>query len=173
MTEQTQTENQGEQASPTKQQTKRVATEKWGAGVMSHGYCIVPSLLLRGQRRMNLNATQLAILLQIIDHWWDPKRLAFPGKAELASRLGIGERQVQRHIAELEQEGLVKRVDRYGENGGRQSNYYDLQGLINRLNEIEPDFKEAREESRRRKKQVATRGLRRRGVAGPKPEQSD
>lgn len=83
-----------------------------------------------------------------------------PSKKELSSRLGISERQVQRYITDLEREGLLRRHERYGEHGGRQTNMYDLQGLVDKLAEIEPEFREARELARKSRKAAASPGWR-------------
>lgn len=142
-------------------------TEKWGEKVMREGHCTIPSLLLRAQRRLHLNPSQLAVLLQIIDHWWEPDRKPFPSKKELSFRLGISERQVQRYITDLEQEGLLRRKERYSEQGGRLTNFYDLQGLVDRLVAIEPEFRKAKEEARAKRKAAASPGWR------PKSPESD
>ena len=82
----------------------------------------------------------------------------YPSKAELSDRLGIGERQVQRYIRELEENGLLKRVAYYGDSGGRENNRYDLSGLVKRLAEIAPDFIAEREERKRKRKAAAMPG---------------
>lgn len=156
MTEQ----NQSETATSPKKQRQSAMANKWGAQVMEHGFCMIPSLLLRAQRRLHLGPSQLAVLLQIVDHWWDAARKPYPSKKELALRLGIGERQVQRYITELEKEGLLRRVARWGDHGGRQTNMYDLQGLVDKLAEIEPEFRKARELGRKSRKAAATPGFR-------------
>ncbi|HEV7367645.1 helix-turn-helix domain-containing protein [Arenibaculum sp.] len=124
----------------------KASEEKWGAAVMKLGFCMVPSLLLRAQRRLSLNPTQLAVLLQLCDHWWDEKRKPFPSKERLSQRLGLSARQVQRHIADLEKMKLVKRVDRFGAHGGKLSNTYDLSGLVERLKALEPEFRQVENE---------------------------
>lgn len=121
----------------------KTADAKWGVKVMQHKYCIVPSLLLRAQNRLKLTAVQLAVLLQICDFWWDEARKPFPSKQLLATRLGMTPRQVQRHLAALEELKFVARVPRYDTGtGGRTSNFYDLSGLVAALQAIEPDFRE-------------------------------
>ena len=94
--------DQEEKVIPLTAKAKKTSDRKWGGAVMNMGFCIVPSLLLRGQQRVGLNPTQLAVLLQLCDFWWDPGRKPYPSKAKIAARLGIGPRQVQRYIAELE-----------------------------------------------------------------------
>ena len=76
----------------------RSSDEKWGAAVMKVGFSIVPSLLLRAQRRLRLTPTQLAVLLQLSDYWWDERRKPFPSKESLADRLGLSPRQVQDRV---------------------------------------------------------------------------
>lgn len=148
---------------PTK--AAKASEQKWGTEVMGLGFCLVPSLLLRAQRRLGLNPTQLAVLLQLCDFWWDEARKPFPSKEALAERLGLSPRQVQRHIADLEQAGFVTRVERRGSHGGKLSNLYDLSGLVRRLKEIEPDFRQVEAENRERRRAVARPGYRRRKPA--------
>jgi DNA-binding transcriptional ArsR family regulator len=133
----------------------RASEEKWGAAVMKLGFCIVPSLLLRAQRRLKLNPTQLAVLMQLCDYWWDPARKPYPSKESLAQRLGLSARQLQRHIADLEQADLVKRIPRKGNNGGKLSNTYDLSGLVARLQKLEPEFRAVEEKNRKRRDAVS------------------
>lgn len=128
--------------------------KKWGKVVMKQGFCIIPSILLRAQRRLGLNPTQLAVLMQLCDYWWDHMRKPYPSKETIGERLGLGPRQVQRYMADLEAAGLLTRNERYAKNGGRLSNEYDLSGLVERLKKIAPDFEEAKEV----KRQASRRG---------------
>lgn len=147
---------------PTK--AAKASEAKWGTAVMDLGFSIIPSLLLRAQRRLGLNPTQLAVLLQLCDYWWDEKRKPFPSKEALSQRLGLSSRQVQRQIAALEAVGLVKRIERIGRHGGKLSNTYDLTGLVKRLQALEPEFKQVEEENRQRREEVAKPGYRRRAA---------
>lgn len=140
----------------------RASERKWGGSVMGLGFCIIPSLLLKAQRRLGLTPTQLAVVMHLVDYWWDAERKPYPSKATLGERLKLGPRQVQRHIAELEAMGLVHRIQRYAVHGGKVSNTYDLAGLVKRLKELEPEFRQVEDEARARRKAVARPGLRRR-----------
>ena len=164
MTDTNQDETTTEKVAPEKKSRKSPASQKWGAKVMDSGFCMLPSLLLRAQRRLHLNPTQLAVLIQIVDHWWDAGRKPYPSKKELSQRLGIGERQVQRYLTDLEDEGLIKRIPRYADHKGRMSNMYDLQGLVDKLTELEPDFREARNQARQSRQKAASLGFKRRGA---------
>ena len=164
MTDTNQDETTTDKVAPEKKSRKSPASQKWGAKVMDSGFCMLPSLLLRAQRRLHLNPTQLAVLIQIVDHWWDAGRKPYPSKKELSQRLGIGERQIQRYLTDLEDEGLIKRIPRYADHKGRMSNMYDLQGLVDKLTELEPDFREARNQARQSRQKAASLGFKRRGA---------
>lgn len=136
----------------------RESDKKWGPKVMALGFCVVPSLLLRAQQRLGLNPTQLAVLMQLCDFWWERDRKPFPGKKTLSDRLGLGPRQVQRYIKELETAGLVRRIERRAGHGGKLTNFYDLSGLVNRLKELEPQFRDVEETAKANRKEVAKAG---------------
>ncbi len=135
------TENQEEsdEAAPgvSKKKNLTEADKKWGKKVIDRGFCIIPSLLLREQHTLKLSSAELVLLLQIADHWWQAANTPFPGKAELAKRLGVTERQVQRIIAKLEKSGLVQRGERWNKYHARMSNFYFLDGLVKKLQELE------------------------------------
>lgn len=147
-----------------KKGTLKESERKWGKTVMDQGFCIVPSLLFRAQQRLGLNATQLAIIMHLADFWWEQERKPYPSKATIGERLGLSSRQVQRHIAELEKAGLLQRIERKGFYG-KQSNYYDLSGLVNRLQQLAPEFREVKNETKKMKRAVARRGFRRKKEA--------
>lgn len=143
---------------PGKKKNTRASADRWGEKVMELGFCILPSLVFRAQRRLGLNPTQLAVLLQIADFWWDAARKPFPKKNDLAERLNLSERQVQRHIAELEKAGYVRRIERFAKHRGKISNEYDLSGLVQKLQALEPEFRQVAYENKARKKAVAKPG---------------
>jgi DNA-binding transcriptional ArsR family regulator len=138
--------------------TNRASNRKWGKQVIELGFCLVPSLLPRAQQRIGLNPTQLAILIQLCDFWWDSERKPFPSKETLAQRLSLSERQVQRHIAALEKAGLIRRIERRSANGGKLSNTYDLSGLVKQLQKLEPEFREIEEAAKAARRAVSKRG---------------
>lgn len=144
--------------------TKQTSADKWGAKVMDLGFCIVPSLLLRAQQRLGLNPTQLAVLLQLCDFWWDAGRKPHPGVKLLAERLNLSDRQVRRYIAELEEAKLVQRIERIAPHGGKQTNTYDLGGLVKRLKELEPEFRTVEDGAKSARAQVEQRSYRRKAV---------
>jgi len=122
---------------------KKESEKKWGKAVMSHGYCIFPSILLQAQSRLGVSAQEMVVLLQLAEHWWRADSKVFPKKEVIAQRVGLSSRQVQRHIQRLEELKLVERKERY-RGGLRTSNEYDLKGLVEKLKAIEPDIAKAK-----------------------------
>lgn len=118
---------------------------KWGKAVMSHGYCIFPSMLLQAQARLAVSAQEMMVLLQLAEHWWRADGKIFPGKEAIATRIGLSAKQVQRHVRRLEELKLVRRVERYTSAGSRTTNQYDLSGLVAKLKALEPEFRTAKE----------------------------
>lgn len=123
------------------------STEKiFGTKVFSHGYTGIPNILLRGQKRLGISATQFNIIAQLMSYWINPERPPFPSKRELAGRIGITEQTLRINIKALEDQGLVVREQRITAHGDYGSNTYKLDGLVRKLKELEPDFEEERKE---------------------------
>lgn len=133
---------------------------KWSKPVMDLGFCILPSLMFRAQRRLGLNPTQLALLVQLADYWWHDGRKPYPAVKTLGERMGLGERQVRRLLADLEKGGFLKRIERKAAHRGKLSNEYDLTGLVDKLKALEPDFRKAEEDVKQVRKAVAKPGAR-------------
>jgi biotin operon repressor len=127
------------------EQDKKESEKKWGKAVMAHGYCIFPSILLQAQSRLGVNAQEMVVLLQLAEHWWTAGGKVFPSKAVVAQRVGLSEKQVQRHIRQLEELKLLSRRARFRTSGSRTTNEYDLSGLVSKLKAIEPDYARAKE----------------------------
>ncbi len=137
----------------------KASEKKWGHDVLRHGWCLLPSLLFRAQRKLNITALQMAVLLQLLEHWWEAERAPYPSKETIAHRLDMSARQVQRHIAALEAAGYVQRRERKAVNRGQLSNFYEFHGLVAALKRIEPEIAAAFAESRRLNRAATGRGL--------------
>lgn len=145
-------------ALPSQPATKSAMEERWGKNVIKAGYTVVPSIILRAQARLHINAVELAVLLHLLDHWWDNAEMPFPSKKRVADRLGVSAKTVQRAIAALETEGLVRRVKRSNGNGGQASNLYDLTPLIERIRPIAEEDLEAKKKASDMRRSVGRNG---------------
>jgi predicted transcriptional regulator len=143
----------------------RTLSQKWGKDTMAANYTVIPCALLRGQARLHIGPSELAVLIHLIDHWWRPDAMPWPSKQTLADRLGVSTKTVQRAIVNLEKEGLVLRKDRYHKTGGRTSNEYDLSPLVERLKPIAADMEKASQDAKAAKKAAERPGLKKRAPA--------
>jgi hypothetical protein len=132
---------------------------KWTKQLMDAGWTAFPSVLLERQQALGLDATDVNVLLHLIRHWWYADNLPHPSKRTIAACMGIHERTVQRRIAQMERDGLIKRVDRYDPVYGQQTNVYDLSGLIEALR---PYAEEALQTRKKRQEEDAKRRTRKR-----------
>lgn len=149
---------------PTKKKDDQRKWDKmWGKAVIDYGYVALPRLLFDAQTRLGLNATQMLILLQLANMWWDPGKNPWPSKDKLAKSLGLSSRQVQRILGDLEAAGFISRKARFRANGkGQTSNEFDLTGLVHKLKALEPEFAKARKSISEIREKVKKRG----GLAG-------
>lgn len=138
--------------------TKSAMEERWGKNVIKAGYTLVPSIILRAQARLHINAVELAVLLHLLDHWWDNAEMPFPSKKRIADRLDVSTKTVQRAAAKLEAEGLVRRVKRSNGQGGQGSNHYDLSPLIEKIRPIADEYLEANRKAADLRRSVGRNG---------------
>jgi DnaD N-terminal domain len=114
------------------------AVARWTRPVLEHGFTIVPNLLLSEQDRLGLSSPQCLLLIQLATYWWESDKNPFPSKALLAKRMGLSERQVQRHVSELIRGGFLRRQrEEIKGRSGRRLSSYDLSGLVRKLLEVE------------------------------------
>lgn len=139
-------------ATTKKPDSTKTSEEKWGKVTMSQGFTMVPSILLQSQRRLDIKAVELAVLLHILEHWWKADDLPWPKKQTIAERLQVSEKTVQRATAKMEAQGLITRIDRFlANNNGRTSNAYDPAGLVARLHDIAEEVAKVKAESKEKK----------------------
>jgi hypothetical protein len=133
---------------------RRRPEDKWTKGLISLGYCTMPSILFWAQGRLKLTSEQFNIVMHLADYWWDAGELPYPTKEMLAVRMSMGARQVQRHLAKMEQRGYVHRVPRYRGPKHQIANGYSMKGLLAELVKLEPEFRAMIEQKRRRRQKV-------------------
>ena len=139
---------------PDKRGSDKAAETKWSKPVIGYGFTIAPSLLMQAQRRLGLSPLQFNIIVHLMDFWWEADRKPFPSKKEIAERMNIHPRTVQKNIKALEMHGLVKRIPRRTPAGDPGTNFYDLAGLVDQLKKLEPEFREAKEQRQENRKAV-------------------
>lgn len=142
----------------TKTPTKTASSHEriWGKPVLAHGYAGIPSILIQAQSRLGVTAMQFNILVQLLDYYRDPGRAPFPSKVDLATRIGVKPKTIQTNMRQLEIAGLVRRELRKTASGDWNSNVYHLDGLIERVRKLEPEFTEARKDREAAKRRIST-----------------
>jgi len=134
----------------------RRADDKWTPAVIKLGYTTLPSLLLRAQAKLKLNPSQLNVLIQLLEHWWEADKNPFPAKETIARRMNKTPRHVQRILTQLEKAGHIKRIERFLGHKAQTSNAYSFDGLVKKLVALEPEFRKAAEQNKIRRKKVET-----------------
>ncbi len=130
----------------------------WGKPVMRLGYAAIPSILLQAQRRLGLSNTQAMICIHLLDYWHYADRRPFPSKRELAQRMGVTDKTIQTNVREMEQAGLIKREYRKTASGDHNSNVYHLDGLVSKVQALEPEFTEERQIRREKRSKLQSPG---------------
>jgi len=117
--------------------------EKWGENVAGRGFAQIPNYLLLLNQFLGedkrLSPSELMILIQLVGAWWKKDEMPFPALKTLGVRAGISDRQAQRAITRLEEEGYLKREKR---KRGRlvASNAYNLEPLVEVLKDVAKAF---------------------------------
>jgi len=108
---------------------------KWGHAASGGelGFQPVPDILLRKQKVLGINNTELVVLLNITLHWWMHDKWPFPRPSNIASRMGVSTRTVERAIEGLEEKGILERLENVQDEKGHSVRYFDLTKLVIKL----------------------------------------
>lgn len=107
--------------------------EKWGETARA-GFQVVPDILLRKMHLLEINPTELTVLLNVLMHWWFSDRKPFPRTTTIARRMGSKLRTVQSALASLEAKKLIER-----EEGPNDAVYVNPALLVKKLAEFTKD----------------------------------
>ncbi|WP_181953240.1 helix-turn-helix domain-containing protein [Achromobacter kerstersii] len=109
--------------------------EKWGEEILELGFVLVPTLLLRKQKDLGLESTELVVLLNLLSTWWVPERNPFPRTATIAQRMHVTQRTVQRCLKTLEDKGFIakNRVRTGTPEEMRTQTSYEMSGTVRKL----------------------------------------
>lgn len=107
--------------------------EKWGETARA-GFQVVPDMLLKKMHLLDINPTELTVLLNILMHWWYREKKPFPRTTTIARRMGSKLRTVQHAIASLEEKKLIER-----EVGPNDETYVNPAPLVAKLAEFTKD----------------------------------
>lgn len=109
---------------------QKVNERKWSKELMAAGWTVVPNVIIERQQVLGLDAVDINILMHLACHWWKPGDNPHPSKSRIAAAIGVHPRTVQRHIAQMEKDKLIRREERRVSGTGSKTNIYHLDGLI-------------------------------------------
>jgi len=140
-----------------KKQNLKENEKKWGKPSIDAGWTLFPSVILERQQALGLDAVDFNIIMHLVKFWWFDNRLPHPAKKTIANCMGIHPSTVQRRIADMEKDGLIRRIKRSDDEKGQQSNQYDLSGLIEKVQEYAMEHIRTREDYNNEKEKRTTR----------------
>ena len=108
----------------------RVNEEKWSPELMAAGWTALPSVLIERQAALGLDPLDINIILHLSSYWWTHDNKPHPSKKTIADAVGMTARTVQRRIAKMEADGLIRREERRIAGRGSLTNLYHFDGLI-------------------------------------------
>lgn len=107
---------------------KLPSVAKWGE-VANAGFQILPDALLKHQRELGLDATDVLVLVNLTMHWWYADQKPFPRTTTIARRMNVSVRTVQRSMSKLQRLQLIERK-KVDDEHGQERTVIDLEGLI-------------------------------------------
>lgn len=146
----------------TKDGANNAIKQRWGNDVIEAGtgWTAIPNFLLERQQALKIDPVQLNILLVLMKHWWNSDEKPYPSKKTIAEIVNRDRDTVRKHLKNLEEKGLIERIERYkptSDGGGQTSNEYSLEGLVKKLSEL------AGIEVQEQKQLAENRAMKRRG----------
>ncbi|MDC5277832.1 helix-turn-helix domain-containing protein [Acinetobacter kookii] len=115
---------------------------KWGVETAKHGWVAVPTSLFFAQEKLGLSPLEFNVLLNLIMHWWDKKKLPYPAQAAMSHRIGVSVRTIQRTLDSLVDKKIIEKKPSSIHNPvfkGR--NLYDLTPLVHLLSNFSQELK--------------------------------
>ena len=125
----------------------KVNEKKWSKPLMDAGWTVIPTVIIERQQVLGLDPIDVNILMHLASYWWTHDNKPHPSKKTIAAAIGVHPRTVQKRIANMEKDGLIRREERRTLGQGSKTNLYHFDGLIK---EATPFAKEKIEEKARR-----------------------
>lgn len=118
--------------------------DKWGNDALLMGWTAIPTSLFFLQSSLSISPIAFNVLLNLLAHWWKTHEWPHPSQENLAARIGVSVRTVQRGLFELEDRGVIMKIKTSRDHPKYKGrNIYDLSKLVDTLNERTPNLKES------------------------------
>jgi hypothetical protein len=113
---------------------------RFGEIIARNGIASIPDAIFSFQKELGLSVGECWFVAQILRFKWTTE-LPRPSLHKMSDYTGVSLRTLFRYKSSLEEKGYLKVVNRYRENGGQDTNYYDFtpmfEKIISLLNEKE------------------------------------
>lgn len=109
---------------------------KWLKRTMDAGWTAFPTAIIENQQELGLSSADMLILFHLASRWWTAKGSTSPSNGSIGRAIRMDAREVQRRIAEMEEDGLIWREQRRDTPRGSMPNIYHLDGLIDAANAL-------------------------------------
>jgi len=129
--------------------------EKWGEKTGRAGWTVLPNLLFRYARILGITPAQQALLFHLLNFWWYAHQPPIVSKATLSERMGITQRQVQRHLQALKKKGLIE--VQFPRKPGRHPHEFSFSGLVAKLQKYGTSYARAKRDDEHRKSKYIDR----------------
>lgn len=104
--------------------------QKWTKPLLQSGWSAIPNIIIKKQAVIGLDPIDMNIVIHLLYSWTSADELPNPTVETIAKEIGVSVRTVQKHIADLQESGLITRVERRNTRLGSAANLYSLDGLI-------------------------------------------
>jgi len=124
---------------------------------LDHGLSSLSILTRDGT--LELDSTDVVILLNLSLHWWGHDNLPFPSPALISQRMGVTRRTIERRLEALERKGFIKRLKPSAPAEGKPKvRRFQLTGLVEKLGIAAQQGLSQREFVKRQKQERLTTG---------------
>ena len=107
--------------------------KRWGKKLIEEGFCIFPEQIIKNWSKTELDATDLAIVLNIAAYWWAVDRLPHPSLATISKNLNLSKRSVERRVKNMVDKGYIKKEKKVINNNTPIKIEWDLRGFIKKF----------------------------------------
>lgn len=123
---------------------------KWLKQAMDAGWTAFPTAVMENQQELGLSSGDMLILFHLASRWWTAKGESSPSNGSIGRAIRMDARDVQRRIAEMEEDGLIWREERRDTPTGSAPNIYHLDGLIEAANAFTDEKRAAARKARKK-----------------------
>lgn len=140
---------------------KEAIKERWGDDILKEGHTAIPNLFLTSLNRLELNSTEALTLIMLTKYWWKKDGDVIPSQSTLAREVGLSSSNAMNKVIKKlatkkvdslmsKNTGLITITHRAKKSGGKASNSYRFDGLLEALNNLSEEIAKQTNKSKTR-----------------------